>query len=165
MPNKKTKKNISNKKSSPLKKEISELKIELEQLKDKNIRLLAEFDNYRQRTSKTMIENSKYEGVDFIKSILPVIDDIDRVLQIKEFIKNKSIFDGINLIKNKFISILNDNGIIAYDSIGEEFNPDLHEALMMKKVKKKSNIILEEHQIGYKYHDKVLRHSKVVVSE
>ena len=112
-----------------------------------------------------MIDNNKYEGMDFIKNILSVIDDIDRVLQIEELIKNKSILDGINLIKSKFISILNDNGVAAYDSIGEEFNPDLHEALMTKKSGKKSNIVLEEYEIGYKYHDRVLRHSKVVVSE
>ncbi len=165
MPTKKTKKNTSNKKNNDFKKKISELELELEKNKDKNIRLLAEFDNYKQRTSRLMIENNKYEGMDFIKNILSVIDDIDRALQIKELIKNESIFDGINLIKSKFISILEDNGVVAYDSIGEEFNPDLHEALMTKKSGKKSNIVLEEYEIGYKYHDKVLRHSKVVVSE
>ncbi|MBI65257.1 MAG: nucleotide exchange factor GrpE [Candidatus Marinimicrobia bacterium] len=165
MPTKKTKKNTSNKKNNDFKKKISELELELEKKNDKNIRLLAEFDNYKQRTSRLMIENNKYEGMDFIKNILSVIDDIDRVLQIKELIKNKSILDGINLIKSKFISILEHNGVVAYDSIGEEFNPDLHEALMTKKSGKKSNIVLEEYEIGYKYHDKVLRHSKVVVSE
>ncbi len=165
MPTKKIKKNTSNKKNNDFKKKISELELELEKNKDKNIRLLAEFDNYKQRTSRLMIENNKYEGIDFIKNILSVIDDIDRVLQIKELIKNESIFDGINLIKSKFISILEDNGVVSYDSIGKEFNPDLHEALMTKKSGKKSNIVLEEYEIGYKYHDKVLRHSKVVVSE
>ena len=165
MPAKKVKKSTLNKKNDNFKKKISDLELELEKNKDKNIRLLAEFDNYKQRTSKLMIQNNKYEGMDFIKNILSVIDDIDRVLQIKELVKNKSIFDGINLIKNKFISILEDNGVVAYDSIGEEFNPDLHEALMTKKTGKKSNVVLEEYEVGYKYHDRVLRHSKVVVSE
>jgi len=69
------------------------------------------------------------------------------------------------LIKNKFISILKDNGVESYKSVGKEFNPDLHEAMTAKKSKKKSNLILEEYQVGYMYHDKVVRHSKVIVSE
>ena len=84
---------------------------------------------------------------------------------IESIIKEKSVHDGIVLIKNKFLSVLNDYGINSYESVGEEFNPDFHEAIMMKKSKKASNIILEEFQRGYKYHDKVVRHSKVIVSE
>mgnify|MGYP001252013004 CR=1 FL=1 len=69
------------------------------------------------------------------------------------------------MITNKINKALNDFGICKYDSMGEEFNPDFHEAIMMKKSKKTSNVILEEFQRGYKYHDKVVRHSKVIVSE
>ena len=80
-------------------------------------------------------------------------------------IKDKSIIDGINLIKDKFIGVLTELGVSSYESLGKEFNTDYHEAIMMKKTKKKKNIIIEEFQKGYMYHDKVLRHSKVIVSE
>ena len=137
---------------------------ELKEYKDKNIRLLAEFNNYKKRIFEEKTHRERYEGSEIIKNFIPIIDDIDRVLNL-ETIKEKAVIDGINLIKNKFLSILNEQGVVSYDSLGEEFNADLHEAIMMKKVKNKSNIIVEEFQKGYKYHDKVIRHSKVVVSE
>jgi len=137
---------------------------QLKELKDKNISLLAEFDNYRKRVTRERIASEKYEGQKIINSILPIIDDIDRLLSIKE-INELSVLDGVNLIKTKFLSVLKEYGVTSYDSLGEPFNPDFHEAIMMKKTKKKKNIIIEEFQKGYMYHDKVLRHAKVVVSE
>ena len=166
----KKKTNKKNKSSSTdkvklLKKEVDFLKDTVNDTKEKNVRLLAEFDNYKRRITENIIEKNKYDGVDLIKEIIPIIDDVDRILNIESIIKEKSVYDGIVLIKNKFLSVLNDYGINSYESVGEEFNPDFHEAIMMKKSKKASNIILEEFQRGYKYHDKVVRHSKVIVSE
>ena len=79
--------------------------------------------------------------------------------------KDKAVIDGINLIKNKFLVILNEFGIQSYDSIDKEFNPDYHEAIMTKKTKKKSNVIIEEYEKGYTQYDKVIRYAKVVVSK
>ena len=137
---------------------------ELEELKNKNISLLAEFDNYKRRLSKQMADSSKYEGKDAFIKILPIIDDIDRVLTSNNS-DVKSIIEGIDLIKNKFISVLDELGINSYDSIERTFNPDYHEAIMIKKTKKKSNLVIEEYEKGYTYHDKVIRHAKVIVSE
>ena len=100
--------------------------------------------------------NKKYEGKDIFVNIIPIIDDIERVL-IVEDIDPKSIISGIDLIKNKFLSVLEDLGVNSYKSIGKLFNPDYHEAIMMKKTKKKSNIIIEEYQKGYTQHDKVFK--------
>ena len=155
----KKKKNIEKSKTK-----ISELEKKVQDFKDKNISLLAEFDNYRKRIARERIANEKYEGEKIFKSILPILDDIDRVLSIKE-IKEKSVVDGINLIKDKFTSALKDYGVMPYDSLGEIFDPEYHEAIMMKKTKKKKNTIIDEFQKGYMYHDKVLRHAKVIVSE
>ena len=69
------------------------------------------------------------------------------------------------MIKNKITSLLDSKEIIAYESMDESFNPDLHEAVMVKKSSKKSNTIIEEFEKGYNYKNKVLRHAKVVVSE
>ncbi len=137
---------------------------ELEELKNKNISLLAEFDNYKRRLSKQMADSSKYEGKDAFIKILPIIDDIDRVLTSNNS-DVKSIIEGIDLIKNKFISVLDELGINSYDSIERSFDPDYHEAIMIKKTKKKSNLVIEEYEKGYTYHDKVIRHAKVIVSE
>ena len=69
------------------------------------------------------------------------------------------------MIKGKFTSALKDYGVMPYDSLGKIFDPEYHEAIMMKKTKKKKNTIIDEFQKGYMYHDKVLRHAKVIVSE
>ena len=148
-----------------LKKDLKLLSIDLENSKEKNIRLLAEFDNYKRRTNQRIAEKEKYEGMALIKDIINIIDDVDRILSVDSIIEKKSVYEGILLIKNKFITTLRDYGVESYDSVGEDFNTDLHEAIMMKKTKKNSNIILEEYQRGYMYHDKVVRHSKVIVSE
>ena len=160
--NKKKKNNSS--KTLQLKEKNKILETEITDLKNKNITLLAEFDNYKKRVSSQIANNKKYEGKDIFVNIIPIIDDIERVLIVDD-IDSKSIISGIDLIKNKFLSVLEDLGVNSYKSIGKLFNPDYHEAIMMKKTKKKSNIIIEEYEKGYTQHDKVLRHAKVIVSE
>ena len=124
-----------------------------------------EFDNFKKRTFQEKQDSLKYEGQDIVQSILPIIDDLNRVLEIKEIKKNDSIYKGINLVIDKFNNVLENNNIVAYESKGKAFNPDLHEALMTKKVKNKKNIIVDVYQSGYKYHDIVIRHAKVIVGE
>ena len=153
------KKNIKN-----LKDKIKDLDSKININKEKNILLLAEFDNYKKRIIQERKDNTKYEGSNIFIKIIPILDDIDRVIESK-ITENKAVLDGINLIKNKFISILNDFGITSYDSLKKEFDPDYHEAIMMKKTKGKSNIIIEEYEKGYMQHDKVIRYAKVIVSE
>ena len=161
--NNKKKKKKSNK-TLKLEEENKILEAEIKELKSKNIALLAEFDNYKKRVYNQMSNDKKYEGKDIFVNIIPIIDDIERVL-IVEDVDSKSIISGIDLIKNKFLSVLEDLGVNSYKSVGKPFNPDYHEAIMMKKTKKKSNIIIEEYEKGYTQHDKVLRHAKVIVSE
>ena len=107
----------------------------------------------------------KYDGVDFIISLLPILDDIDRTLKLKELKSNQTIFDGISMIRDKIDKILKEKGVKTYNSLNEPFDTEYHEALMMKKSKRKSGVILEEFEKGYQYHDKVIRHAKVIVSE
>mgnify|MGYP001159611855 FL=1 len=158
---KKKGKTTNRKKTDNLKK----YKDELADLKNKNIRLLAEFDNFKKRNLEDKRKILKYDGVDFIISLLPILDDIDRTLNLKELKSNKTIFDGINMIRDKINKILKEKGVKTYNSLNESFDTEYHEALMMKKTKKKSGVILEEFEKGYLYHDKVIRHAKVIVSE
>ena len=69
------------------------------------------------------------------KSVLPILDDIDRTLNLKDVIKNKSIYDGFSMIKSKILNLLESKEISTYNSLNESFNPDFHEAIMMKKTK------------------------------
>ena len=158
---KKKTKTIKRKKTDNLKK----FKEEIDDLKNKNVRLLAEFDNFKKRNLEDKRKLLKYDGADLITAVLPILDDIDRTLKLKELKSNKTIFDGITMIRDKMNKILKEKGIETYNSLNESFDTKYHEALMMKKSKKKSGVILEEFEKGYLYHDKVIRHAKVIVSE
>ena len=101
-----------------------------------------------------------------IKNLIPIFDDLDRILMESNKIEDvKKVIEGLELVNNKLHSILNNLNIARFDSFGETFDPNYHDAIMTRKDKQKKNIIVEEFEKGYKYHDKVLRHSKVIVSE
>ena len=138
---------------------------EVKRVSEKNIRLLAEFDNYKRRTQKERSDLLKYEGQSLAKTLLPILDDLNRTLEIDEKTESNTIMKGIHLIVTKLDKILVDLGIEAFDSIGEEFDPDRHEALMSEKSKEKENVIIKEFEKGYVYNDKILRHAKVIVSK
>tara|TARA_Y100000590_G_scaffold463852_1_gene631682 strand:- start:1001 stop:1492 length:492 start_codon:yes stop_codon:yes gene_type:complete len=163
MPNKKT--TSKTKTANKQKAKIKELEKNIIDKEEKYLRLLAEFDNYKKRKNLEIDNLIKYEGFGFFKSMLSIMDDIDRTLDIKDVKKNKSIFDGFSMIKNKIMTLLDKKEIIAYDSVNQVFDSAIHEAVMVKKSSKKSNTIIEEFEKGYNYKDKVLRHAKVVVSE
>ena len=137
----------------------------LERKSDKNIRLLAEFDNYKRRTQEERSKLFKYAGEELAKAILPILDDLHRTLESDGKGKARSILEGIELIVAKLDKTLAEQRIIPFDSVGQDFDPELHEALMSEKSNKGDNVILKEFEKGYKYDDKILRHAKVVVSK
>ena len=148
-----------------LKSELVEQSAELERKSDKNVRLLAEFDNYKRRTQEERTKLFKYAGEELAKAILPILDDLHRTLESDGKGKARSILEGIELIVAKLDKTLEDQGIVPFDSVGQDFDADLHEALMSEKSDKGDNVILKEFEKGYKYDDKILRHAKVVVSK
>jgi len=141
------------------------LKAELDTLKDKNIKLLAEFDNFQRRTLIEKDKLKKYDGYNFVKDILPVFDDIDRTLEHKDEIDSNSILEAIAMINSKIGSILSKHTISKIDSLDKEFNPSYHEALLQQESDKEEGMIIEEYEKGYLYDDKIIRHAKVVVSK
>ena len=145
--------------------ELSEQSEILDQKSDKNVRLLAEFDNYKRRTQEERTKLFKYAGEELAKAILPILDDLHRTLESDGKGKARSILEGIELIVAKLDKTLEDQGIIPFDSVGQDFDPELHEALMSEKSDTGDNVILKEFERGYKYDDKILRHAKVVVSK
>ena len=148
-----------------LKSELAEQSAELERKSDKNVRLLAEFDNYKRRTQEERTKLFKYAGEELAKAILPILDDLHRTLESDGKGKARSILEGIELIVAKLDKTLEEQGIVPFDSVGHDFDANLHEALMSEKSDKGDNVILKEFEKGYKYDDKILRHAKVVVSK
>ncbi len=142
------------------------LQDELAAEKDKFLRLFAEFENYKRRTSKERMELFKTAGQEVIVSLLPVMDDFDRAM--KELVKSddKEMFKGVELINNKFRETLKNKGLEEVGTKqGDVFDAEVHDAVTQipapsKKLKGKIVDIIEK---GFKLGDKIIRHPKVVV--
>ncbi len=148
--------------------ELEKTELELLELKDRHIRLQAEFDNYRKRTLKERMELLKTASESLLISILPVIDDFDRAMQtvnLEE--KNSHIKEGVQLIYNKFQDFLKQNGVKEIEAKEQEFNTDLHEAItkIPAPTEELKGKIVDVVQKGYYLNDKVIRFSKVVIGE
>jgi molecular chaperone GrpE len=150
-------------------KKIETLQNEVNEYKDRLLRKAAEFENYKRRTENDQMNLLKYAAEGFIVKLLPVVDDFERSLTHIE--KNESadlnaVKDGIKLVYDKLVKILTDQGIKKIDAAGQPFDVNFHEALMQRKDEKAApNTVLDELEKGYLYKDKVIRHSKVIVSE
>tara|TARA_Y100001935_G_scaffold254730_1_gene264767 strand:+ start:1206 stop:1733 length:528 start_codon:yes stop_codon:yes gene_type:complete len=160
-----TKKNSNKKIIEDLKKQIN-TEIEKQEIQfDKYKRLLAEFDNYKRRTIKEKARISDRTIIEFAKEIITVVDDFDRTFEsLTENSESKSLIKGIELIHDKILKILSDNGVESFDSLDQKFDPEIHEAISSQKdSKKEDGTILNEYLKGYKFNDNVIRHSKVIV--
>ena len=148
--------------------ELEKLKAELEDQKDKFIRKVAEFDNFRRRSAKEKVELIQTAGKEVITDLLDVLDDCDRAQkQIEKSEDNKEIKDGVLLVFNKLRNILSAKGLKPMQTIHEEFNPDLHEAIteISAPNDKLKGKILDEVVKGYYLNDKIIRHAKVVIGK
>ena len=151
-----------------LAKELEEAKQALEEQKDKYFRLAAEFDNYRKRTLKEKAELIKNGGAKAIESILPVLDDLERALANMQKADNvQAMYEGIELIYQKFLKNLGQEGLEKMDPIGSTFDTDFHEAIALVPAQEddQKGKVLDCVQTGYKLHEKVIRHAKVVVAQ
>ena len=163
--NKKQSKSKSN--TNKVENQINDLKTELKEEEDKYLRLFAEFENYKKRTTKERIELYKTAGQEVIGSLLPVLDDFSRAIKESKKMKNSSDFIGLELIYNKFNDILKTNGLLDLEvNKGDSFDPELHEAIsQIKTDKKDSGKIIDIIEKGYKLGDKIIRFPKVVVGQ
>ncbi|GHV55814.1 protein GrpE [Bacteroidia bacterium] len=140
---------------------------ELAQLKDSYLRLMAEYDNYRKRTIKEKAELIKNGGEKVLIGLLPVLDDFQRALETIDKAKDlDAVKEGVNLISLKFLSFLQQNGVKPIEAIGQEFDPDLYEAIatIPAQDEKQKGKVIDDVQTGYTLNDKVIRHAKVVVA-
>jgi len=138
------------------------------ELNDKNLRLMAEFDNYRKRTLKERMDLLKTAGEKVLVDMLPLVDDFERGLKVMETSEDvQSVKDGVELIYSKFISFLMQNGVKAIPTENQAFDTQFHEAITTfpapsEELKGK---IIDCVAKGYTMNDKVIRYSKVVVGE
>lgn len=152
---------------SKLNEELENLKRENAELKDTLLRKVAEFENYKRRTENEQANLLKYTGVHIITSLLPIIDDFERSMKhIKDAKDINAVYGGLKLVFDKLMKTLNEQGIKKIEAVGKPFNVDYHEAIMQRKEDSvKPNTVLDEIETGYIYKDRVIRHSKVIVSE
>ena len=140
----------------------------LAEMQDKYIRLSAEFDNYRKRTLREKMELSKYAGENLLLNIIPLMDDFERALKHMDTSTDcDAMKNGIDLIYDKFSEFLKQNGVKEIESLNNNFNVDLHEAVAKVPVQEddKKGKVVDVLLKGYYLQDKVLRFSKVVVGE
>jgi len=163
----KKKKSSSTSTVKDLNKEIEKLKIELSETKDKYLRTVAEFENYKKRRGKEIIDIIDRANEQFCLDMLPIIDDFERSLNSEVKKKSyKSLKRGIELIYQKLMFVLKKQGIEPIAVMGHNFDPMLHEAIMQVEDKQKpSNIVVGEAIKGYRLKEKVLRYSQVVVNK
>ncbi len=147
---------------------IEKLEKEIAELKDKHLRLQAEFDNFRKRTLKEKMELLKSGGETVLTSILPVIDDLERALAAFGDVEEENPFkQGIILIYNKFQDFLKQNGVSEIEAKGKDFDTDLHEAItkIPAPTEELKGKIVDVIQKGYLLNEKVIRFAKVVIGE
>ena len=148
--------------------ELQKANAEIEDQKDKYLRLSAEFDNYRKRTMKEKAELILNGGEKSISSILPVIDDFERAIKTMETAKDvKAVKEGVELIYNKFMAVMAQNGVKVIETKDQPLDTDYHEAIAVIPApsEEQKGKILDCVQTGYTLNDKVIRHAKVVVGE
>lgn len=141
---------------------------QFEDMRDKYLRLSAEFDNYRKRTLREKSDILKFGSEEVLKDMLPVVDDLDRALKAIESASDiNAVKDGLSLIVTKFNDFLKSKGVKEIEAVGQELNTDLHEAITKFPVQDEAQKgkIVDVVQKGYMLHDKVMRFSKVVVGE
>ncbi len=142
-----------------LKEKMEDLKKERDEYKDKYLRKMAEFDNFRKIMEREMEKEKKIVEADIIKEFLEPYEALEKSLK-----QDKNLKEGIKLIYKSIKKILEKHNVREIKAIGEKFNPDLHEAIGVVDGEE-DNIIVEEYQRGYMLGDVVLRHSKVIVSK
>ena len=146
-------------------KSVEELEEENKDLEDRYKRLLAEFENFRNRSEKEKSQRFDMGASSVIEKMLPVVDNFERALQyLPEGEESKAFVEGVQGIFKQLNTVLDELGVKPIDAVGKKFNPDFHSAVMMvDDEEKESGTVAEELQKGYLYHDNVIRHSMVKV--
>lgn len=176
MPKTKEKKTKSSTKPKPTKKvetkgkpknneTINTLQKEIDSLKDKQLRLKAEFDNFRRRKMEEISKLLQFDGENVIKGFLPIIDDLERMLAASDA-SEESLKNGMEMVASKINKYLDSMDVNPFGERGDSMDSDIHDAMMTQvEEDMDDDIILSVFEKGYTYKDKVIRHAKVIVNK
>ena len=148
--------------------EVDTLKAEVEEQKDKYLRLFAEFDNFKRRSAKERMELIQTAGKEIINGLLSVLDDCDRAEKVMAATTDITVVkEGVQLVFNKLRNTLQSRGVKAMETVGTEFNADIHEAIteIPAPTPKLVGKVVDEVEKGYFLNDKIIRFAKVVVGK
>ncbi len=146
--------------------ELDTLQKEKDEIYQRMLRVQAEFNNFKKRTLKERDAERKYKSQDLIQELLPALDNFERALQVEKTEATSSLIDGITMVYNQLKDALFSQGVEEIATVGEEFDPNLHHAVMqVEDEEKASNVIVEELQKGYKLKDRVIRPAMVKVNK
>ena len=147
--------------------QLAQAQERIAELEDKNLRMMAEFDNYRRRTNKEKLELMATAGERIFKEMLPLVDDFERAVAVMDKTNDiDAVREGIKLIQQKFLSFLDKNDVHPIETEDSDFNTDEHEAVTTFAAgEDKKGKVIDCTQKGYKLGEKVIRFAKVVVGE
>lgn len=147
--------------------ELEKAQAELEEMKRKYLLLSADFDNFKKRNARERIELINTANKEVIIALLDVLDDMDRASQQLETAAGEGVKDGVSLVFNKLRNILVSKGLKPMESLHQEFDTDLHEAIteIPAPTEELKGKVLDELQKGYYLNDKIIRHARVVVGK
>jgi molecular chaperone GrpE len=147
---------------------LKKLEGEVVEMKEKYLRLFAEFDNYKKRTIREKVDMMKTAAQDTLSALLPVLDDFDRAKKNAEDESSQETFsEGVLLVYHKLYSVLRQKGLEPMETDGESFDPDLHEAIteIPAPAEELKGKVVDTVEKGYKLNDRIIRHAKVVVGK
>ena len=158
---------LKNSELEELRQQLNDLQKEKDELFAKLQRVSADYANFQKRAPKQISDTIAYEKENIIKTFLPVLDNFEHTLQNEQSAENTEAFvKGVRIIYDQMLDILKSHGIEQIKSLGEKFDPSLHEAMLQKaEPEQEENIVLEEFQKGYKLNGRVIRPSKVIVNK
>jgi len=151
----------------PRDEEIALLKKQVDEYKDKHLRLFADFDNFKKRNAKERLDLILTAGKDVIQDMLPILDDFERATKALEKTSDvDAVKEGMKLIQTKLIKTLDGKGLKAIESIGKDFNVEQHEAITeIQAAPDMAGKVIDEVEKGYYLNDKIIRFAKVVVGK
>jgi molecular chaperone GrpE len=148
--------------------EYQALQAEMDELKDKYLRLMAEFENFRKRNVRERLDLMKNAAQDTMSALLPVLDDFDRAKKSAEDEKSEEVFtEGVSLVYHKLFNSLGSLGLESFDATGDDFDPELHEAIteIPAPTEELKGKVIDTIEKGYRLNDRIIRYAKVVVGK
>jgi len=147
--------------------EIDQLRLELEEAKNRGLRALADLENYRARINRQMAEERKYASIDFMRELLPIWDNIGRALEAVSISHNlESLVEGVQMVHQQFLEVLKKHHCEKIEAKFQLFDPNFHASVaQLPSAEHPANTIIEEVQAGFRLFDRVVRPSQVVLSK